>query len=73
MTMQPTSAVGQLFDGGPPRRLESALRLVKSDNRNTSPGTVFISMVIWTSLVLLNVILPDLMQYCFRSAVGGQS
>jgi hypothetical protein len=31
MTSQTTPVLGELFDGGPPRRLETALRLVKPD------------------------------------------
>jgi hypothetical protein len=40
MTTQTTPALDELFDGGPPRRLDTAVRLVKSDTRNTIPRAV---------------------------------
>jgi hypothetical protein len=51
MTAQTTLALDGLFDGGLPRRLEMAVRLVKSDNRNTNPRAV----IVWAPLVLLAV------------------
>jgi hypothetical protein len=53
MTTQTTPALDELFDGGPLRRLETAVRLVKSDNRHTIPRAVLISMIVWAPLVLL--------------------
>jgi hypothetical protein len=52
MTTQITPALDELFDGGSPRRLETAVRLVKSDNRHTIPRAVLISMIVWAPLIL---------------------
>jgi hypothetical protein len=43
----------KLFDGGPPRRLETALRLVKPNKPKTIARAVLISMVAWAPLILL--------------------
>ena len=43
----------QLFDGGPPRRLEAALRLVRPDKPNSLRRVALISIFIWAPLVLL--------------------
>ena len=52
--MTPTIlADDKLFDGGPPRRLQAALRLVKPDNP-TAPGrAALIALLAWLPLVLL--------------------
>ena len=42
----------KLFDGGPPRRLETALRLVKPDKPKTIARAVLISMLAWAPLIL---------------------
>jgi hypothetical protein len=46
----------KLFDGGPPRRLEAALRLVKPDKPRTIARAVLISMLAWAPLILLAAI-----------------
>jgi hypothetical protein len=43
----------ELFDGGPPRRLETVLRLVKPDKPKTIARAVLISMLAWAPLILL--------------------
>jgi len=42
-----------LFDGGPPRGLETALRLVKPDKPKTIERAVLIAIIAWVPLVLL--------------------
>lgn len=53
MTSQTTPVLGELFDGGPPRRLETALRSVKPDKPKTIGRVVVITLIVWASLVLL--------------------
>ena len=53
MTTGTIPANYELFDGGPPRRLETALRLVKPDKPQTIARAVFISMLAWAPLILL--------------------
>jgi hypothetical protein len=43
----------ELFDGGPPLRLQTALRLVKPDKSKTIGRAVLISMIVWAPLLLL--------------------
>jgi hypothetical protein len=43
----------KLFDGGPPRGVETALRLVKPDNPKTISRAVLISTIVWVPLILL--------------------
>jgi hypothetical protein len=49
MNTQTTPGLDELFDGGPPGRLETAVRLV----RNTIPRAVRIPMIVWAPLILL--------------------
>ena len=43
----------QLFDGGPPRRLEAALRLVTPDKPAAPGRAALVSLLVWLPLVLL--------------------
>ena len=55
--MTPTIlADDKLFDGGPPRRLQTALRLIKPDRPKTISRAVLISIIAWMPLVLLAAI-----------------
>jgi hypothetical protein len=45
----------QLFDGGPPRRLETALRLVQPDKPNSLRRAALVSLIAWVPVVLLAV------------------
>lgn len=53
MTTQTTPVLGELFDGGPPRGLETALGLVKPDKPRTISRAGLISVVVWAPLILL--------------------
>lgn len=53
MTTETISADNELFDGGPPRRLESALRLVKPDKPNTASRAALVALIVWAPLILL--------------------
>lgn len=53
MTTETFPADDKLFDGGPPRRLETALRLVEPNKPKTIARAVLISMVAWAPLILL--------------------
>lgn len=53
MTAETLPPDNKLFDGGPPRRLETALRLVKPDKPKTIARAVLISMLAWAPLILL--------------------
>jgi hypothetical protein len=53
MTAGTLSPDHKLFDGGPPRRLETVLRLVKPDKPKTTARAVLISMLAWAPLILL--------------------
>jgi len=46
----------KLFDGGPPRRLEAALRLVTPDKPAAPGRAAFVSLLAWLPLVLLAAI-----------------
>jgi hypothetical protein len=50
---QTISADDELFDGGPPRRLETALRLVKPDRPKSIGRAVLVTLIAWAPLILL--------------------
>jgi hypothetical protein len=52
MTAETLPPDSNLFDGGPPRRLETALRLVKPDQPKTIARAVFIPLLAWAPLIL---------------------
>ena len=43
----------KLFDGGPPRRLETALRLIKPDKPRTIGRALLVTLIAWAPLPLL--------------------
>lgn len=53
MTTQMIPADNELFDGGPPRRLETALRLVKPDEPKSIGRVVIVTLIAWAPLILL--------------------
>jgi hypothetical protein len=53
MKTQTTPVLDELFDGGPPRRLETALRLVKPDKPKIIGRAVLVSLIVWMPLILL--------------------
>ncbi len=53
MTAETIPADNELFDGGPPRRLETALRLVRPDKPKIISRAAIISIVVWVPLILL--------------------
>src|SRR5439155_9654633 len=53
MTSGTIRADSELFDGGPPRRLETALRLVMPDHPMTVARAALVSTVVWVPLILL--------------------
>lgn len=53
MTARGVSPVDVLLDGGPPRRLETALRLVNPDDPNFLACAVLVSSFAWAPLLLL--------------------
>ena len=53
MTIESIRDDNELFDGGPPRRLETALRLVKPDQPKTVSRAALISIIVWAPLILL--------------------
>jgi hypothetical protein len=53
MTTRTIPADNELFDGGPPRRLETALGLVKPDKPKTIGRAALVSAIAWVPLVLL--------------------
>jgi hypothetical protein len=53
MTTETILDDNELFDGGPPRRLETALRLVRPDKPNTASRAALVSLIVWAPLILL--------------------
>jgi hypothetical protein len=53
MTTKTIPADNELFDGGPPRRLEAALRLINPEKPKAIRGTVLVAVIAWAPLILL--------------------
>jgi hypothetical protein len=53
MTSGRILADNELFDGGPPRRLETVLRLVKPDEPKSIGRVVIVTLIAWAPLILL--------------------
>lgn len=53
---EPNRAAAEIFDGGPPLRLQKSLGLIKADQRSTFRRAVLAGMIVWLPLFVLTAI-----------------
>ena len=53
---QPNLADNEIFDGGPPLRLEKSLGLIKSNQRRSVQRAILVVLIAWAPLVILSAI-----------------